>query len=134
MFIANLRDALIKMLGGYTPKEQERLAQRYQAMLDSKTDNTCTQIVNEYLYRTFRDLVSYARKELYGLSAEVWANKFYNILNNNMYRILIRYLNTNSATIYRLDTTLDKHGEFKRILEEDNNQEALELLNKQEFS
>ena len=41
----------------------------------------------------------------------------YNVIHNNLLRIVVRYLNTESSIIYMLDTTLEGKDEFKKIIE-----------------
>lgn len=118
-FIMRIRNKLIKLLGGYTNKEYLRIERKYQALLDSKSDATTVKICNEYIYRTLCSLDQYARKELYGLLPDMWAKRMYNIIHNNMLRILIRYIHANSATFYYIDTTLNDKDEFKKIIQQE---------------
>lgn len=122
----NLKDKIIKWLGGYTKKEYLRSERKYQALLDSKSNNTTVEICNYHIYRTLRIIDNYA-KELYGMIPDIWASKMYHSIHNNMYRILVRYVNCNSSIIYTFDTTLDQPKEFINILKENNVKAELEV-------
>lgn len=115
-----IRNFLIKLLGGYTKKEYQRSEQKYQGLLDSITDNKSAYLCNEYIMRTLQDLDSYARSELYGVPSDSWAHRMYNIIHNNMLRVMIRYVHSKSSLIYKLDTTLDSDKQFESILKSEN--------------
>ena len=121
--IQYIKNKIIKFLGGYSSKEYLRIERKYQALLDSKSNYSTVKICNEYIYRALNKLDRYAKEELYGLNSDSWSNKMYNVIHNNMLRILIRYLNTNSSVFYHIDVTLDKYQEVKNIIINDNKEE-----------
>ena len=62
------KDKLIKILGGYTAieyaaldKKRIRAEQKYQALLDSKSNATNVAIANEYIGRVLLELRRYAK-------------------------------------------------------------------------
>ena len=128
-----IQNTLIKLLGGYTKKEYTRIEQKYQGVLDSKTDNKCTLIANEYIMRVLQDLDNYARTELYGIPSDTRAFKMFNIIHNNWLRVMIRYVHSSSTCIYRLDTTLDKPKQFANILHEEHNESDIFILNNNDW-
>lgn len=111
-----LRNKIIKLLGGYTPKEYQRLENKYQGLLDSKTTLETSKIVNEYEERILRDLYHYA-KSLYG-SAQ-WSERMYNAIRNNWLKVRVRYVDCGSPMYYKFDNTLDGKNEFTNILKEE---------------
>ena len=122
----NLRYGLIKILGGFTPKEMERRDQYYKGIIDSMTDNASVAIANEYMMRLLADLDRFARIDLFGSST--WGSRMYNVIHNNLYRLMIRYVHSKSSCIYKLDTTLDSPDEFVNILKEDSDAESMFIL------
>lgn len=113
----NIKNFIIHLLGGYTHKEYTRVERKYQALLDSKSNTVNVKLCNEYIYRTLFSLDTYARTILYGIPSNEWSKKMYNVIHNNLLRIVVRYLNTESSIIYMLDTTLEEKDEFKKIIE-----------------
>lgn len=120
-----IKNLIIKSLGGYTKKEYNRLTNKYQALLDSKTDNTCSFMCNEYMMRLLQSLHLYTRT-LYGQPD--WAEKMYNVIHNNYLRIMIRYVHQHSSIIYTLDTTIDNKNEFIQVLRDDKNEEEINFI------
>jgi len=111
-----VKDFIIKLLGGYTQKEYTRIENKYQALLDSKSNDVTSKLVNEYIERTLKDLYEYART-LYG--SYYWADKMYNVLKNNWLRVRVRYVDCGSSIYYKVDTTLDSVDQFVNILKKD---------------
>ncbi|MGN0144130.1 MAG: hypothetical protein ACI398_04055 [Clostridium sp.] len=112
------KDWLIHSLGGYTKKEYTRVERKYQALLDSKTDTTNIKLCNEYIYRTLITLDNYI-KNLYGISSNEWSQRVYNVIHNNLLRIITRYISVGSSVIYTIDTTLESKDEFLKVLQND---------------
>lgn len=125
----SLKNYLIKALGGYTKKEYRRVEQKYQGLLDSKTDETSVHIANEYMMRILQDLDRFARKELYGSMPESWASRMYHVIHNNLLRIMVRYVHSKCSSIYKLDTTLDSPNQFTDILKEEKFEDLFILSN-----
>ena len=110
---------LIHLLGGYTYKEYTRIERKYQALLDSKANDVNIKLCNEYIYRALFSLDAYARTVLYGIPSNEWAKKMYNVIHNNLLRIVMRYISTGSAVVYSIDTTLDNKNEFIKVIKSD---------------
>ena len=127
--IKSFKSLLIKLLGGYTKKEYNRVEQKYQGLLDSKTNDTSIYIANEYMMRILQDLDRFARTELYGSVSESWASRMYNVIHNNLLRIMVRYVHSKCNCIYKLDTTLDSPNQFAGILKEEKSDELFILSN-----
>ena len=124
-----MRDCIIHLLGGYTKKEYNRIQEKYQALLDSNTNNKSAILCNEYMWRLLRDLDNYATTYLYGLVPDVWADKLYNVIHNNWLRMTARYIYVSSTIIYRLDITLDSKDQFLNVLKESSEYDKIERLN-----
>lgn len=43
----------------------------------------------------------------------------YNVIHNNLLRIVMRYISTGSAVVYSVDTTLDNKDEFIKVIKSD---------------
>ena len=86
--------------------------------MDSKTDHTCVQLCNEYIYRIIDQIDKYMQS-LYKTEANIWCDKVFNYVKNNKYRVLIQYIHTKSCSIYKMDETLVEKGQLINSLKDD---------------
>ena len=101
------KDKLIKILGGYTDieyaaldKKRIRAEQKYQALLDSKSNATNVAIANEYIGRVLLELRRYAKHVLYPLNGDEWARRMFHVIENNLLRLTFRYKESESSIPY----------------------------------
>lgn len=129
------KDKLIKILGGYTAieyaaldKKRIRAEQKYQALLDSKSNSTNVAIANEYIGRVLLELRRYAKNVLYSLSGDEWARRMFHVIENNLLRLTFRYKESESSMPYILDTTLDSKDEFLNIIKYEKPYDEIEYI------
>ena len=131
----NFKNKLIKILGGYTAieyasldKTRIRAEQKYQALLDSKSNSTNVAIANEYIGRVLLELTRYAKYTLYSLSGDEWARRMFHVIENNLLRLTFRYKESESSMPYILDTTLDSKDEFINIIKYEKPYDEIEYI------
>lgn len=131
----DFKDKLIKILGGYTAieytaldKKRIRAEQKYQALLDSKSNSTNVAIANEYIGRVLLELRRYAKNTLYSLSGNEWARRMFHVIENNLLRLIFRYKESESSMPYILDTTLDSKDEFLNIIKYEKPYDEIEYI------
>ena len=131
----DFKDKLIKILGGYTAieyaaldKKRIRAEQKYQALLDSKSNSTNVAIANEYIGRVLLELRRYAKNTLYSLSGNEWARRMFHVIENNLLRLTFRYKESKSSMPYILDTTLDSKDEFINIIKYEKPYDEIEYI------
>lgn len=131
----NFKNKLIKILGGYTAieyasldKKRIRAEQKYQALLDSKSNSTNVAIANEYIGRVLLELRRYAKYTLYSLSGDEWARRMFHVIENNLLRLIFRYKESESSMPYILDTTLDSKDEFINIIKYEKPYDEIEYI------
>ena len=131
----DFKDKIIKILGGYTTieyaaldKKRIRAEQKYQALLDSKSNSTNVAIANEYIGRVLLELRRYAKNTLYSLSGNEWARRMFHVIENNLLRLIFRYKESESSMPYILDTTLDSKDEFINIIKYEKPYDEIEYI------
>lgn len=131
----DFKNKLIKILGGYTAieyaaldKKRVRAEQKYQALLDSKSNSTNVAIANEYIGRVLLELRRYAKNTLYSLSGNEWARRMFHVIENNLLRLIFRYKESESSMPYILDTTLDSKDEFINIIKYEKPYDEIEYI------
>ena len=131
----NFKNKLIKALGGYTAteytaldKKRIRAEQKYQALLDSKSNSANVAIANEYIGRVLLELRRYAKHVLYPLSGDEWARRMFHVIENNLLRLTFRYKESESSMPYILDTTLDSKDEFLSIIKYEKPYDEIEYI------
>ena len=129
------KNKLIKILGGYTAieytaldKKRIRAEQKYQALLDSKSNSTNVAVANEYIGRVLLELRRYAKNTLYSLSGNEWARRMFHVIENNLLRLTLRYKESESSMPYILDTTLDSKDEFINIIKYEKPYDEIEYI------
>lgn len=102
--------------------------QKYQALLDSKSNSTNVAIANEYIGRVLLELRRYAKNVLYSLSGDEWARRMFHVIENNLLRLTFRYKESESSMPYILDTTLDSKDEFINIIKYEKPYDEIEYI------
>ena len=109
----NFKDKLIKILGGYTAieysaldKKRIRAEQKYQALLDSKSNATNVAVANEYKCKELCEISRYAKHVLYLLSGDEWARRMFHVIENNLLRLTFRYKESESSMPYILESSV----------------------------